>query len=402
MVYAKTKRYKVKPKKMRYLLYYVLFIGSFIVYWGCKSKGEYTSAELPKLALTAQDLTHTGYTGYRQKSTVITDILSTYPLEEEHRPEVKSQLKFFFSHLKNSGFKSAYFNRYIRQDSLLSFTINYYLFKDEPSAIEGKNDILKIYELITPGSAQDDKGLFRTFVGRDLAVRSWMRSTTKEFLCLFVRDNLVIAVYCPYLDMTERILRLSIKHLRNNQQYDTKVPYLHNIELKEDIPRTDFIPSPNDRNYDVKDNPDLRKLSENLSQEWLTFYDKNTLAVQYLLNNVCSFVNENETEKVKTLMFPGQSIPYFDTKKMLTPYDSLYKFEDFFKKRTGTPVQIKIKENQAKIIRFGKVYSGNYQYPVIGEAEFRVEVQGKNTHIPMYAGVCVKMKQLKLLYLREE
>jgi hypothetical protein len=386
---------------MRYwLLYTTVFY--LMLFWACASKSKYTSNELPKIALTAQDLTQVGYIGYTQKSTIIKDITSTYPLEEERRPEIKSQLKFFFKHLENSGFKSAYFNRYIRQDSLLSFTVNYYLFKDEPNAIEGKNDILKIYELITPGSAQDDKALFRTFVGKDLVVRSWMRSSTKEFLCLFVRDNLVIAVYCPYLDMAERILRLSIKHFKDNQQYDTKVPYLHNIDLKGEIPRTDFIPSPNDRNYDIKDNPDLRNLSENVAQEWLAFYNKNTLAIQYLLDNVCSFANSNETEKIKTLMFPGQSIPYFNTQKSITPYDSLYKFENFFKKRIGTPVQMKLKENQAKIIRFGKAYSGNYLYPVIGETEFKVEVQGKNTRIEMYAGVCVKMKQLKLLYLREE
>lgn len=382
--------------------YVVLCVFSAILWSGCRSDGEYSVKELPKLALTSQDIAQVGYLGYTQKSTVIKDIMSTYPVEEEQRPEIKSKLRFFFKHLKSSGFKSAYFNRYMRQDSLLSFTVNYYLFKDEASALEGKNDILKIYELITPGSAQDDKALFRSFVGKDLVIRSWMRSTTKEFLCVFVRDNLVIAVYCPYLDMAERILRLSIKHLKDNQQYDTKVPYLHNIELKGEIPRTDFIPSPNDRNYDVKDNPDLRNLSDNVSEEWLAFYKNNTLAVQQLLDNICSFANSNETEKIKTLMFPGQSIPYFDTKKSITPYDSLYKFEDFFKKRIGTPVQIKLKENQPKIIRFGKPYSGNYQYPVIGETEFKVEVQGKNTRIEMYAGVCVKMKQLKLLYLREE
>lgn len=370
--------------------------------WSCTTKSKYTSSELSKIAISTQDLAQVGYINYTQKSTVIQDIASTYPLEEEQRPEVRSQLKFFFNHLKHSGFKSAYFNRFMRQDSLLSFTVNYYLFKDEPSAIEGKNDIIKIYELITPGSAQDDKNLFRSFVGRDLVVRSWMRSTTKEFLCVFVRDNLVIAVYCPYLDMAERILRLSIKHLKDNQQYDTKVPYLHTIELKGDIPRTDFIPSPNDRNYDVKDNPDLRTLSENVSKEWLFFYTANTTAVQQLLDNVCSFINDKEVEKVKTLMFPGQSIPYFDTQKSITPYDSLYKYENFFQKRLGTPIQIKLKQNQAKIIRFGKIYSLNYQYPVIGEVEFEIEVQGKNARLIMYAGVCVKMKQLKLLYLREQ
>lgn len=388
---------------MRYLFFSVIILGFCIILCsGCGSSGKYKQEDLPKITLNTQDLTQVGYTGYSQKSTVIKDIISTYPLEEETRPEVKSKLKFFFNHLKNSGFKSAYFNRFMRQDSLLSFTVNYYLFKDEPNAIEGKNDILKIYELITPGSPQDDKPLFRIFVGKDFVARSWMRSTTKEFLCLFVRDNLVIAVYCPYLDMAERVVRLSIKHLKDNQQYDTKVPFLHVIDLKEEMPRTDFIPSPNDRNYEVKDSPDLRTLSENVCQEWVSFYDKNTQAVQQLLDNVCSFANSNEIEKIKTLMFPGQSIPYFDTKKSLTPYDSLYKYEDFFKKRLGTPVQIKLKEKQPKIIRFGKMYSANYQYPVISEVEFKVEVQGKNTTIPMYAGVCVKMKQLKLLYLREE
>jgi len=388
---------------MRYLFFSVIILGFCIILCsGCGSDNAYKKEDLPKITLNTQDLAQVGYTGYSQKSTVIKDIISTYPLEEETRPEVKSKLKFFFNHLKNSGFKSAYFNRFMRKDSLLSFTVNYYVFKDEPNAIEGKNDILKIYELITPGSPQDDKPLFRSFVGKDLVVRSWMRSTTKEFLCLFVRDNLVIAVYCPYLDMAERVLRLSIKHLKDNQQYDTKVPFLHVIDLKEEMPRTDFIPSPNDRNYEVKDSPDLRTLSENICQEWVSFYDKNTQAVQQLLDNVCSFANSNEIEKIKTLMFPGQSIPYFDTKKSLTPYDSLYKYEDFFKKRLGTPVQIKLKEKQPKIIRFGKMYSANYQYPVISEVEFKVEVQGKNTTIPMYAGVCVKMKQLKLLYLREE
>lgn len=384
------------------LRYGVLTAFSFVLITACQHKNSYSAKELSRLVLTAQDIAEVGYLGYMHTSTLVKDIASTYPLEDEQRPEVKSKLKFFFNHLKNSGFKSAYFNRYIRQDSQISFTVSYYLFKNEASAIEGKNDILKIYELITPGTPQDDKSLFRSFVGKDLTVRSWVRSTTKEFLCLFVRDNLVIAVYCPYPDMAERILRLSIKHLKGNQQYDTKVPYLHVLELKSEPPRTDFIPSPNDRNYDVKDTPDLRKLSENIAQEWLTFYNLNTVVVQHLLDNVCSFVNNNQIEKVKTLMFPGQSIPYFDSKKTITPYDSLYKFENFFTKRIGKPVQIKVKENQAKIIRFGKMYSGSYQYPVIAEIEFKVEVQGKNTRLDMYAGVCTKMKQLKLLYLREE
>lgn len=400
MVSRKTK--KIYCLIMKFIPYAILVSIGIMLGYSCTSTAKYTSDKLAQLSVNALDLEQVGYLDYIQQSTIVTDISTTYPIEEEQRQEVKSQLKFFFNHLKNAGFKSAYFNRFIRKDSLISFTVNYYLFKDERSAIEGKNDILKIYELITPGSPQDDKNLFRSIVGRDLVIRSWMRSTTKEFLCLFVRDNLVIAVYCPYLDMAERILRLSIKHLKDNQQYDTKVPYLHVITLTGDIPRTDFIPSPNDRNYEVKDNPDLRKLSENVSQEWASFYEKNTSSVQQLLDNLCNYANANEIEKIKTLMFPGQSIPYFDTKKSLTPYDSLYKHEEFFKKRFKTPIRILLKQHKPKIIRFGKNYSENYRYPVIGEVEFKVEIQGQNSRKEMYAGVCVKMKQLKLLYIREE
>ncbi|MCS7076185.1 MAG: hypothetical protein NZ455_05730 [Bacteroidia bacterium] len=368
---------------------------------GCSKKATYTPKELPSLTLTQKDLESVGYKNYLQKSEIIDNLTQTLALEQEKRSEIKSQLKFFLNHLHNTGFKYACFNRFLRKDSVISFTVNYYLFDNEKNAVEGKNDILKIYELLTPGTPQDDKTLFRSFVGQHLTVRSWMRSTTKEFLCLFVRDNLVIAVYCPYLDMTERIMRLSIKHLKDNQQYDTKVPYLHVIEFSDEHPRTDFIPSPNDRNYNVKDSPDLRKLTENVHQEWLAFYRQNTPLVQNLLENVASLVNNNELEKVKTLMFPGQSIPYFEGRKTITPYDSLYKYQDFFIKRIGKPIQIHLVEKNPESIRFGQVYRSNYQYPVVSEVEFKIRIQGKNTTLDMYAGICVKMKQLKLLYFRE-
>ncbi|MDW8302112.1 MAG: hypothetical protein RML38_06580 [Bacteroidia bacterium] len=375
-----------------YLIFYFLL--------AC-SKPTYTTKDLPTLTLTQKDLEAVGYKNYRQESQMIDDLTQTLPLEQETRTQIKSQLQFFLNHIKSLGFKAAYFNRFLRKDSAISFTVNYYLFKDEKSAIEGKNDILKIYELLTPGMPEDDKNLFRIFVGQHLTVRSWMRSTTKEFLCLFVRDNLVIAVYCPYLDMTERILRLSIKHLKDNQQYDTKVPYLHVTELSGQIPRTDFIPSPNDRTSGVQDSPDLRKLTENVHQEWLTFYHQNAEVVQNLLENIASLVNNNELEKVKTLMFPGQSIPYFGSKKMLSPYDSLYKYEDFFLKRIGKPIQIRLIDKKPNSIRFGQTFSAGYKYPVISEVEFKVQVQGQNTSLDMYAGVCVKMKQIRLVYLRE-
>lgn len=308
------------------------------------------------------------------------------------QPEQKQKvIKMILDEIEDLNFQKSITGVYVEHSNNVTFSIVYFLFKDEKSAFEA---IPKLEMLYTEMVGQDFKEVKENrILGDNQKVIYTIFQSIPVYFGFYRRDNIVVLLFVPTKAVFPRVFPVSSIHFPLKKEFfvyqglpDFAIVEKPNIaELK--VPTDDYF---------IPNTSALREMAEERSKQWMEYFSK-------YLKNAEQVTQEFFNLSEKRLMDFALSFVDFRYSKNLIPQKFPEWYSNEIEKKIGRVKKIELISRKTQQPRYDKIhYEGGirYQYPKLGMCDLDFRISGDKATKRVRITFSVFGKYLKIVDMK--